>query len=106
MTDDETVLLTVHGGTTPPTLAEAAAQMGVAERDLSSEFGVVPIDPSRGIYSVQIPANRLHVQEASTPYQGPFANPRIEAFGPIQGDHQEPPEDPLAEGSPDPFPEK
>ena len=88
MTDNETVILTVHGGTTPPTLAEAAAQLSVAEHDLISGFGVRPIDPERGIYAVEIRADRLPEQEASTPYQGPFSNPPIEAFGPIQGDDE------------------
>ena len=92
MTDDETVVLTVHGGTTPPTLAEAAAQLSVAEQDLNSDFGVRPIDPDHGLYAVEIRADRLPEQEASTPYRGPFSNPRIEAFGPIQGNDEEAPE--------------
>ncbi|MDT0353911.1 hypothetical protein [Pseudonocardia charpentierae] len=92
MADNENVLLTVHGGTTPPTLAEAAAQLSVAERDLDSDFGVRPINPDRGLYAVKIPADRLPEQERPTTYKGPFSNPRIEAFGPIRGDDEEAPE--------------
>ncbi|MDT0353604.1 hypothetical protein [Pseudonocardia charpentierae] len=94
MTDNETVVLTVHGGTTPPTLAEAAAQHSVAEQDLNPDFGVRPIDPDRGLYAVEIRADRLpeQEQEVPSPYQGPFSNPRIEAFGPVRGDDEEPPE--------------
>jgi hypothetical protein len=76
-------LMTVRGTDQAPSLADAAAQLGVAAEDLDGSFGVVPIDPANGLYSVQVRSDRLPAQtESSQPYRGPFSNPRIDTFGP------------------------
>ena len=85
------VLMTVQGKNGPPSLGEAAAQLGVAVEDIDAGFGVVPIDPGRGLYSVQVPAERLPARSgADEPYRGPFSNPRIEPFGPVQTEPKSP----------------
>jgi hypothetical protein len=93
------VLMNVHGTDgRKPTPAEAAAQLGVTENDLDKEYGVVPVDPANNLYSVQVRADRLPPgTEAATPYRGPFSNPRIEPFGPVQSG----PTSPEAPASPD-----
>jgi hypothetical protein len=75
-------LMTVRGTDRAPTLAEAAAQLGVTVDDMDASFGVIAIDPAKGLYSVQVRADRLQTQESTQPYRGPFSNPRIEPFGP------------------------
>ena len=77
-----TVLATVTGHERPPSLAEAAAQLGVAVADLDQGFGVVMLDPAGGLYFVAVDAHR-YVGAAGT---GPFANPEISPFGPEQKD--------------------
>jgi len=79
-------LMTVQGsGQQAPSLAEAAAQLGVSTQDLDEKFGVVPVDPSRGLYSVQVREGSVPAtSDAGQPYRGPFSNPRIAPFGPIE----------------------
>ncbi len=81
-------LMTVTGPKGPPTLAEAAAQLGVAVEDLNASFGVVPIDLDKGLYSVEVRDDRAP-PSTEGPYRGPFSNPKIEPFGPIKKDDSE-----------------
>jgi hypothetical protein len=81
------VLMTVHGTMGPPSIAEAAAQLGMKAEDIDPAYGVVPLDREQGLYAVQVPADRVPAgAESATPYQGPFSNPRIEPFGPVQSE--------------------
>lgn len=78
-------LVTVEGHGAPPTLDAAAKQLGVAVEDIDAAFGVVPIAPKEGLYSVRVRADRLPAQfDERKPYQGPFSNPPIVPYGPIQ----------------------
>lgn len=79
--------MTVSGSKGPPSLDDAAKQLGVRVDDLNAVFGVVPVDPDRGVYSVEVRADRIPAKAAEAePYRGPFANPPIAPLGPIQGD--------------------
>jgi hypothetical protein len=79
------VLMTVHGTGRPPSLEEAARQLGVGVQDVDASFGVVPVDPANGLYGVQVRADRVPAPaEAAEPYRGPYSNPKIAPFGPIQ----------------------
>jgi hypothetical protein len=81
------VLMTVHGANGPPSVADAAAQLGMKTEDIDPAFGVVPLDREKGLYAVQVPADRVPAgAESATPYSGPFSNPRIAPFGPVQTD--------------------
>jgi len=89
-------LMTVTTSHGAPTLAEAARQLGVATEDVSATYGVVPIDPERGIYAVQVRADKIKKPAggAGKDYNGPWSNPPIAPFGPVQpnnsrkdGDH-------------------
>jgi hypothetical protein len=63
-------------------LATAAGELGVAERELDADFGVVEIDPDRHRYAVMI-EERAAARVGRRPgIEGPFANPPIEPFGP------------------------
>ncbi len=85
-----TALMTVTGADRAPTLAEAAAQLGLAEGDLNGAFGVIPIDPGRQLYTVEVQADRLSSPAArSETYRGPFSNPEIAPFGPIKSSETE-----------------
>jgi hypothetical protein len=84
-------LMTVQGsGREAPSLAEAAAQLGVSTQDLDEKFGVVPVDPSRGLYSVQVREGSVPAPDAGQPYRGPFSNPRIAPFGPVEPEPEKP----------------
>ncbi|HEY7299519.1 MAG TPA: hypothetical protein VH684_16555 [Xanthobacteraceae bacterium] len=79
-------LMTVTIPQGAPSIAAAAKQLGVKPEDIDAAYGVVPVDPGRGLYAVQVRADRLPRQPQSgrEGYQGPWSNPRIEPFGPIQ----------------------
>jgi hypothetical protein len=79
-------LMTVTIPRGAPSIAAAAAQLGVKPEDIDAAYGVVPVDPDRGLYAVQVRADRLSKQPQSgrEGYNGPWSNPRIEPFGPIQ----------------------
>src|SRR5437588_4796467 len=79
----EMVLMTVRGTDGPPSLAEAAEQLQVPTQDIDAAYGVVPL--GQNLYAVQINPQHLPAQgESAQPYRGPFSNPRIEPFGPVQ----------------------
>jgi hypothetical protein len=80
----ELMTVTVPHGT--PSLADAAKRLGVELSDMDTTFGVVPVDPDRGMYAVQVRAGQAQKQPEGSDYQGPWSNPKIEPFGPIQGD--------------------
>ena len=59
-----------------PTLAEAAAALHVAVEALDASFGVITVDPRRGLHTVLVQGE---VPEGlASGIQGPFSNPRIE----------------------------
>ncbi len=66
----------------PPSLAEAAALLGVAVADLNEAFGVVPVDAAQGLYAVEVDADKVPAQaKEGEPYRGPFSSPRIAPMG-------------------------
>lgn len=87
MAKPEPALYTVSAPEGPPTIEEAARQLGLPPADIDREFGVVPIDPARGLYSVRaLSVLTPGGAGAKESYQGPFSNPRIKPFGPVQSE--------------------
>jgi len=84
------VLMTVHGSNGQPSLAQAASELGVSIGDVDDQFGVVPIDPAEGLYAVQVKESSVETGRAGARggYQGPYSNPEIAPFGPIQPDEK------------------
>jgi hypothetical protein len=60
----EKALMTVQSQDGPPTLAAAARQLGVDLEAVDATYGVVLIDPKRGLYSVQVDAAQLPPENA------------------------------------------
>jgi hypothetical protein len=81
-------VISPHGA---PSLAEAAGQLGVDTNDMDATFGIVPIDPDRGMYAVQVRVDKVSVRPRGRAknYSGPWSDPRVAPFGPIQGDKLE-----------------
>ena len=69
-----------------PGLAEAARYFGMQAEDMDASFGVVPVDPERGLYTARVRASRLPAQQSGAPkaFQGPWSDPAVTSFGPIQ----------------------
>jgi hypothetical protein len=84
-------LMTVQFEDGPPTLESAARQLGIPPEAVDGTFGVVPIDPARGLYGVQVDATQLPDEIATDGrFRGPFSSPRIEPFGPVRSDQNAP----------------
>jgi hypothetical protein len=67
-------LMTVRSKDGPPSLEEAAVQLGLAVDDLDPAFGVVTIDPERRLYTVRADASKLGDFDSD---RGPFSDPPI-----------------------------
>ncbi|HMG47367.1 MAG TPA: hypothetical protein VK614_07905 [Allosphingosinicella sp.] len=71
-----------------PTLAEAAATVGLDIAELDPEFGVIATDPDAGLYTIKVQADAAErAREALAArgvggVEGIFSNPKIAPFGP------------------------
>ena len=78
------VMVTIRAPEGPPSLAAVRERYGLADGDLDERFGVVAVDPADHAYTVlveQSAAARIQPGQGWD-VEGPFANPRIEPFGP------------------------
>lgn len=83
MSERRTILLTLERLAAPPSLAEAAARLGLPEEALVAAFGVVPVDPAAGRYCVEAyddlvpkgPNGEMPENAASNPPIAPFGRP-------------------------------
>lgn len=79
MSEPRTALMTVVREGGPPTLEEAAALLGLEMSGLNPGFGVIPVDPRKNLYCVEVFTESLPPDlEARRPYRGPFSNPSID----------------------------
>jgi hypothetical protein len=72
-------LMIVTGTNGPPTLAEAAKQLGLEIDAFDPSFGVVTVNPDRKLYSVRVDASKLSGDFEKG--KGPFSDPVIMPFG-------------------------
>jgi hypothetical protein len=77
-------LMTVEIAGEKPGIAHAAKALGVDSHALDKSFGVVPIDPARHLYAVQVREDAVAKRRPKPGSDGPFSNPRIEPYGPIR----------------------
>ena len=65
----------------PPERANVHAvqqQLKIGAKDIDPSFGVVPIDPDNGLYTVLVSPEVAERVQGSPGVSGPFANPPIE----------------------------
>jgi hypothetical protein len=77
-------LFTIEWPAGKPTLREAAAALHMEESGLDPQFGVVSIDPARHLFAVRTRGDDAGAGSESAGVKGPFADPKIEAFGPVR----------------------
>ncbi|TPV93446.1 MAG: hypothetical protein B7733_20425 [Myxococcales bacterium FL481] len=81
------VMLTLSGRSTEPKLSDVISELALKEEEVDLEYGVQMIDPVAGDYVILVEeAAALRVTGSDPSVEGPFSNPRIEAFGPPQRD--------------------
>lgn len=80
--DGPTELITVTLNTDEPAPQAVLDQLGLSDDEVDGEFGIIALDrPARQYALMVTPAAAARVRGRSE-VRGPFANPRIEPFGP------------------------
>jgi hypothetical protein len=88
MPQSPTMMVQLHLPGGQPSLAEAAAALGLAAAELDAEFGVIATDPDRGLYAVRVAADAAARAEQALNARGVggaeglFSDPPIESAGP------------------------
>jgi hypothetical protein len=57
-------------------------KLGLSGEELDRDFGVVELDPAAHRYAVLVDEEAVPRLQDAPGVEGPFANPRIEPFGP------------------------
>jgi hypothetical protein len=61
-------------------------KLGVDADQIDTSFGVVSIDPDQGLYAVMVEEGLAARAAENEGVEGPYSDPGIETFGPIQRD--------------------
>jgi hypothetical protein len=78
------VMMTVKLGPDEVSLAAIREKLGVKPDEIDPSFGVVSIDPDQNLYAVMIEEDSAADLAQQDGVEGPFSNPGIETFGPVQ----------------------
>jgi hypothetical protein len=79
------VMYTIEAPHGQPTLAQVAQILQVHKSDIDPSFGVVLIEPKRGLYTVRVCEQSSAKPDPKDPrVKGPFASPGIGHLGPLQ----------------------
>ena len=78
------VMVTIRAAGDPPTLDQVIERYQLGPDDIDVEFGVVEIDPDDRLHAVLVTEEAAARIQPSDGWDtaGPYANPRIEPFGP------------------------
>jgi len=82
--DRSMALYQVEGFGKQPTIEEIATKLDLPPVDIDRTFGVVLLDPRRGMYCVQVRGEKpASYDKESGAYQGPWSSPNIESLDDI-----------------------
>ncbi|WP_196943319.1 hypothetical protein [Streptomyces sclerotialus] len=75
----------------PPhtTLHGAQQRFGLADAEVDRQYGLVSVDPSQQLYALLVTEEAAERIRGMPGFHGPYANPRIEPFGPFSSDAEE-----------------
>jgi hypothetical protein len=76
------LLLSVTRDPSEASLAAVKRDLGLSDEEIDAEFGIVEIDPEGHRYAVLVEESAAERVGKQPGVEGPFANPRIEPFGP------------------------
>jgi hypothetical protein len=76
------LMMTLHLDPKEASLAAVKRKLGLQAGEIDEEFGVVPIDPDANLFTVLVEEGVVTKVQGQEGVRGPFANPKIEPFGP------------------------
>lgn len=82
----QTMMLQFKHPGPPPTIDDVLRLFNLTAEEIDPQFGVLPTDPSEGLYTVLVDSRaseRIKAALAGRPHdpaEGLFANPRVEPF--------------------------
>ncbi|MER5939918.1 hypothetical protein ABT121_21640 [Streptomyces sp. NPDC001928] len=71
------------------TLRDAVRRLRLADDEVDTAYGLVRVDPARQVYALLVTESAGERVRGTPGGGGPYANPRIETFGPPQPDDDE-----------------
>jgi hypothetical protein len=80
------VMVTLRLAPGQATLEEVRQLLGLAPAEVDPAFGVVSISPAEHLYTILVDEVAAHRIADAEPVEGVYANPRIEPFGPPEGE--------------------
>lgn len=76
------LLLSVTRSASQASLDAVKRDLGLSDEEIDDDFGIVCIDPKRHRYAILVEERAAERVGKEPGVEGPFANPRIEPFGP------------------------
>jgi hypothetical protein len=78
------VMLTIRSPHTAPTIEQLKAKYGLTSEEIDASFGVVHLDPNDTLYTILVDGAAAGKVRPDQEWgvEGPYANPKIEPFGP------------------------
>ena len=80
------VMVTLRLPPEQATLEEVRRLLGLSPEEVDPAFGVVNISPAEHLYTILVDEAAAARIANADPVQGVFSNPRIEPFGPPEGE--------------------
>jgi hypothetical protein len=75
-------MMTLRLDPTEANVASVKAKFGLRDDEIDSTFGVVCIDPAQNLYTILVDETTGAKLAGREGVSGPYANPKIEPFGP------------------------
>jgi hypothetical protein len=80
------VMVTLRLDPGQATLAEVRRLLGLADEEVDPGFGVINISPAEHLYTILVDEAAATRVAGAPQVEGVFGNPRIEPFGPPEGE--------------------
>jgi hypothetical protein len=80
------VMVTLRLPPEQATLEEVRRLLGLTPEEVDPAFGVVNISPAEHLYTILVDEEAAARVADADPVQGVYSNPRIEPFGPPEGE--------------------